>query len=290
MIKILITGCKGQLGSEIQRISPDYRDMSFVFTDLEELDITRPPDIHRFLDGNPVNFLVNCAAYTAVDKAEDDEERANLLNGTAAESLAMIAAERDIQLIHISTDYVFDGEKNHPYREDDPVNPRTAYGRSKLRGEEGVAKAGKGIIVRTAWLYSVFGQNFVKTILRLAEEKDQLRVVFDQTGSPTNARDLAETILAMIRKESEKESLPRLDLFHYSNEGICSWYDFATSIVTLAGSECELKPVPSEEYVTRAKRPRYSVLSREKITAAYDLRIPHWEESLARCIHELKEK
>jgi len=287
MTQVLITGCKGQLGSEIQRIAPRFTDMSFLFTDLEELDITRPADIRSFLDLHPVKFLVNCAGYTAVDKAEEDEDRVYLLNAYAAESLATISAERGIQLIHISTDYVFDGEKNHPYLEDDRVNPQSVYGKSKLLGEQSLEKKGTGIIIRTSWLYSTFGHNFVKTILRLAGEKDQLNVVFDQTGCPTYAHDLAMAILEMIRTEIAQNNAPRYDLYHYSNRGMCSWYEFATAITAFAGKECKILPVDSTGYFTKAKRPRYSVLSKEKIIRAYGIKVPHWKDSLKACMDEL---
>lgn len=287
MTSVLITGCKGQLGSEIQRISDNFPEISFYFTDLEELDITRPDDIRSYLDKNPVKFLVNCAGYTAVDKAEDDKDMAYLLNANATASLAGISAELGIQMIHLSTDYIFNGEKNHPYTEDDPADPQTVYGKSKLLGEQALKKAGSGIIVRTSWLYSSFGNNFVKTILRLSGEREQLNVVFDQTGCPTYALDLASALLDMIRKEIELNHAPRHDIYHYSNQGICSWYEFAASIVDYAGKQCKILPVESKDYVTRARRPRYSVMSKEKITGKYNLHIPHWKESLSAFINEI---
>jgi dTDP-4-dehydrorhamnose reductase len=287
MTPVLITGCKGQLGSEIQRVSPRFPEMSFIFTDLEELDITLPGHISSFLDSNPVKFLVNCAGYTAVDKAEDEAALAYLLNADATGSLATISAERGIRLIHISTDYVFDGEKNHPYVEDDPVNPQSVYGKSKLQGEEALQKTGSGIIIRTSWLYSAFGHNFVKTILRLSGEKDQLSVVFDQTGCPTYSRDLATAILEMIRMEIRHDKKPGHEIYHYSNLGMCSWFEFATAITLFAGKHCQILPVASKDHVTRAQRPRYSVMSKEKITGEYNIRIPHWKESLKECIDEL---
>ncbi len=290
MTPVLITGCKGQLGSEIQRLSSGFSEMSFNFTDLEELDITRPGDIRTYLDHNPVRFIVNCAGYTAVDAAEDDKKMAFKLNAEAIESLAKISAEQDIQLIHISTDYVFDGEKNHPYKEDDPVNPQSVYGKSKLGGELALQRLNTGIIIRTSWLYSSFGQNFVKTILRLSGVKDQLNVIFDQTGCPTYARDLAAAILQVIRTEISHEKTPRHEIYHYSNQGMCSWYEFATSIITFAGVECNILPVLSKDYITKAKRPRYSVMSKEKITAAYDIEVPHWMNSLKDCMDELTAK
>ncbi len=287
MTQVLITGCRGQLGSEIRRISHGFTDMSFHFTDLEELDITSPAEIRSFLDHNPVKYLVNCAGYTAVDQAEQEEEKAYRLNAYAPESLAKISAARSVQLIHISTDYVFDGEKNHPYTEDDPVNPQSVYGKSKLLGEQLLQKTGSGIIIRTSWLYSTYGHNFVKTILRLAGEKDQLNVVFDQTGCPTYARDLALATLEIIRKEDARGHAPRYDLYHYSNRGMCSWYEFATAIAGFAGAACKILPVTSEDYATKAKRPRYSVMGKEKLIRAYDIEVPHWKDSLKECINEL---
>ena len=290
MISILVTGAKGQLGSELKRISLDFPEMSFHFTDIEELDITNPVAVKDYLDSTRVQYLVNCAAYTAVDKAEDDPERAMQLNAGAVEILAGESAARKIQLIHISTDYVFNGEKNHPYIEDDPVNPLTIYGKSKLAGEKAVFKAGNGIIIRTSWLYSVFGHNFVKTILRLSQEKDRLRVVFDQSGCPTNARDLATAILEMIRKDHGEGKKPRYGVYHYSNTGICSWYEFAEAIVNLSGSGCTVEPVESKDFPTRAARPRYSALDKVKIQGDYPLQIPHWKDSLEDCLKELTNK
>ena len=287
MTPVLITGCKGQLGSEIQQISSQFPEISFIFTDLEELNITRAHDIQSFLDSMPVKFIVNCAGYTAVDLAEDEREMAERLNADATGYLAKVSAERGIQLIHISTDYVFDGEKNHPYLETDPVNPQTVYGKSKLHGEEALHQSGKGIIIRTSWLYSSFGNNFVKTILRLSGEKERLNVVFDQTGCPTYARDLASAILEMIRMEIKQENSPRHDIYHYSNQGMCSWYEFATSIIDIAGSGCKIIPVESKDYVTKAVRPRYTVMSKKKIMGEYDLHIPHWKDSLKDCIDKL---
>ena len=287
MMPVLITGCKGQLGNEIQRISNQFPEISFIFTDLEELNITRAHDIQSFLDSMPVKFIVNCAGYTAVDLAEDEREMAERLNADATGYLAKVSAERGIQLIHISTDYVFDGEKNHPYLEADPVNPQTVYGKSKLHGEEALHQSGKGIIIRTSWLYSSFGNNFVKTILRLSGEKERLNVVFDQSGCPTYARDLASAILEMIRMEIKLENSPRHDIYHYSNQGMCSWYEFATSIIDIAGSGCKIIPVESKYYVTKAVRPRYTVMSKKKIMGEYDLNIPHWKDSLKDCIDKL---
>ena len=290
MIPILITGANGQLGSEIRRKAGNYPGMSFHFTDIEELDICDAKAVSDYLDSNPVKFIVNCAAYTAVDQAENEAEKAMVINAGAADILAGESDRRKIQLIHISTDYVFDGENNRPYRENDPVSPQTIYGKTKLAGEIAVRKSGSGIIIRTSWLYSVFGHNFVKTILRLSQERDQLQVVFDQTGSPTNAGDLASAILEMVKSDHKEKKEPRLDIYNFSNRGICSWYEFATAIKDLAGSDCLIKPVESKDYPTPTPRPRYSVMDTKKIIHDYSTEIPHWRESLKQCILELTAK
>lgn len=287
MIPVLLTGAKGQLGSEIQRIAADNPCMSFIFTDIEELDITSKEAVSAFLDANPVRYLVNCAAYTAVDRAEDEPEMAMQLNGNAVNILAGECARRGIQLIHISTDYVFDGEANRPYTTDHPVNPQSAYGKSKLAGEEALRKSGTGTIIRTSWLYSVYGNNFVKTILRLSREKDELDVVFDQTGSPTNAADLASAILEMIMQQEERGEEPEFAIYHYSNRGICSWYEFARAIMEFLESACRVRAVESKDFPTKALRPRYSVLDTSRIVRDYGIQIPHWRDSLGKCIREL---
>ena len=287
MNSLLITGARGQLGREIQRISTEYPQMSFDFTDIEELDISDARAVKEYLDAGSYQHIVNCAAYTAVDKAEDEKDAAMKLNGDAVGILAGESVRRDIQLVHISTDYVFSGENNRPYREDDPVNPRTVYGKSKLAGEDAVRHAGKGIIIRTSWLYSVFGHNFVKTIHRLSQEKDTLRVVFDQTGSPTNAKDLARCLLEMTSQDVRNGMRPKFGVYHYSNMGVCSWFEFANEIVRLAGTGCHVQAVGSGDYPTRAARPRYSVLDKQKLLADYDVSIPHWKDSLAGCMKEL---
>ncbi len=287
MISVLVTGSKGQLGNEMQRAAARHPEWTFHYTDIEELDISNVDAVEDFLSKNPVQYLVNSAAYTAVDKAEDDAEKAMLLNSEAVRILAQAALRHNIQLIHISTDYVFNGENNRPYKTDDPREPQTIYGKSKLAGEKAVQDSGKGIIIRTSWLYSVFGNNFVKTILRLGNEKEKLTVVFDQTGSPTNAKDLASAILEMIEKDDKKGSSPRYDVYHYTNSGICSWFEFASEITRLAGSPCIVEAVGSENYPTPAIRPRYSVMDSGKIMSDYQLDIPHWKDSLKECIDEL---
>ena len=287
MISILVTGANGQLGSEIRKIADDIQGMTFHFTDIEELNITNPEAVADFLNTNPVRFIINCAAYTAVDQAEDDPEIAMLLNSTAVGILADESVRREIQLIHISTDYVFNGEGNRPYQVDHALDPQTIYGKTKLAGEKAVRDSGKGIIIRTSWLYSVFGKNFVKTILRLSTERDKLQVVFDQTGSPTNARDLALAILEMIQKDLDGEKKPKYDVYHYSNTGICSWYEFAIAIVAISGSDCLVEAVESINFPTKAIRPRYSVMDKQKLITDYGIKIPHWKESLVSCVEEL---
>ena len=287
MISVLVTGSKGQLGNELQGAAEKYPDWTFHYTDIEELDISDPDAVEAFLQQKPVQFLVNCAAYTAVDKAENDAEFAMLLNAGAVDILARAAVQHNIQLIHISTDYVFNGENNRPYRADDTLAPQTVYGKTKQAGEKALLDSGKGIIIRTSWLYSVFGNNFVKTILRLSKEKDKLTVVFDQTGSPTNARDLAAAILEMIDQDHRKSRMPRYEVYHYTNSGICSWFEFAREITLLTGSDCIVEPVGSENYPTIAIRPRYSVMDSEKIRKDYQLEIPHWKDSLKICVSDL---
>jgi len=287
MISVLITGSKGQLGNELQRAAEKYPEWTFHFTDIEELDITDPDAVETFLKQNPVQFLINCAAYTAVDKAEDDAEGAMLINAKAVDILARATLGNNIQLIHISTDYVFKGENNRPYKTDDPLDPQTVYGKTKQEGEKALLDSGKGIIIRTSWLYSVFGNNFVKTILRLGKEKEKLSVVFDQTGSPTNAKDLALAILEMINQDHGNSRMPRYEVYHYANSGICSWYEFALEITGLSESHCTVEPVGSENYPTIAIRPRYSVMDSNKIQKDYQLEIPHWKDSLKNCVLEL---
>jgi len=287
MITVLLTGSKGQLGSEISLLSSEYSSLDILQTDLEELDIRDENAISRTLDSHPAKFIINCAAYTAVDKAEDEPNQAFALNSEAVSRLARISDERKIQLIHISTDYVFDGRQIIPYAESDRVNPQSVYGRSKLEGEHAIQDINRGIIIRTSWLYSVFGYNFVKTIMRLAMEREQLNVVFDQTGSPTNARDLARQILAMILADSENSRPPRLDLYHYSNQGLCSWYEFAKAIVERTGAVCKVIPIETKDYITRAERPRYSGMNTEKILGDYQVDIPHWKDSLNKSLQEL---
>ena len=285
---ILITGAGGQLGRELLDLFTGNEQYSVIPTDVAELDITNNEAVERFFDENAVDFIVNCAAYTAVDRAEDDEECALRINADAVANLAHAANRRGVKTVHVSTDYVFDGESCRPYDETHPVNPLSAYGRTKLAGEQQLMEIthGNGVIVRTAWLYSPHGKNFVKTMLELGRSRDQLKVVFDQVGSPTYARDLASAIIAII---DAPEWIP--GIYHYSNEGVISWYDFTKAIHRIAGiTNCNVMPCHSADYPTPAHRPSYSVLDKTKIKQTYGITIPYWEDSLRHCIDRLLNK
>jgi len=281
----LITGANGQLGNELRQASGNHPDFKFFFTDVDELDITHSDAIHDFFERNEIQTVINCAAYTAVDKAESDEKSAMLINAAAVEYLANACIKTDATLIHISTDYVYDGCACKPYSEDHCTAPATVYGHSKLVGEKAALTAPKSVVIRTSWLYSSFGVNFVKTMLRLGKESETLNVVFDQTGTPTYAADLAQAIMEII-KTAEQNTL-RTGIFHYSNEGVCSWYDFAHEIMQQAGLKCVVRPIETKDYPAPAPRPHYSVLNKASIKAAYGLKIPHWKDSLKRCLAEL---
>ena len=289
-MNILVTGANGQLGNEMRIVSKGSSDR-YIFTDVEELDITNFAAVSKCVKENDINVIVNCAGYTNVDKAEDDETTAELLNAQAVEYLAEACKDNDATLIHISTDYVFGGnEGNTPRTEHEDVNPTGAYGRTKLHGEQATAKVGcKHLIIRTAWLYSEFGNNFVKTMRRLTSEKDSLKVVFDQVGTPTYALDLAETIKLFIEElktPNSKLQTPN-SIYNYSNEGVISWYDFAKEICELSGNVCDIHPCHSDEFPSKVKRPSYSVLDKTKIKNKLNITIPHWKESLKKCIKNL---
>jgi dTDP-4-dehydrorhamnose reductase len=287
-MKILVTGAYGQLGNELKELSVNYQDWQFLITDLDSLDITNEQEVDVFFRENKPDFVVNCAAYTAVDKAESDAETAHKVNALAPEILAGAAKSQNAGFIHISTDYVFDGNSFLPYTENDPVKPSGIYGKTKQEGEERSLRAySNSIVIRTSWLYSFFGNNFVKTMLRLGQEREMLKVVFDQIGTPTFAGDLAKAILQIIKyyKDEPEKYLP--GIYHYSNEGVASWYDFALAIFELARINCKVLPVLSEEFPTAAKRPHYSVLNKSKIKATFNLEIPYWKESLKICINKL---
>ncbi len=281
-MKILVTGSNGQLGNEMRRVAMEScRQHEFIFTDVAELDITNAAAVLEAARG--VGAIVNCAAYTNVDAAEDDEETAYLINATAAANLAAAARAEGALLIHVSTDYVFGGEGNTPRTEDMPTNPLGAYGRTKLAGEQAILESGcRSVILRTAWLYSIHGKNFVKTMLNLMASRQELRVVFDQVGTPTYAGDLADTIGTILNTPAPAEGV-----YHYSNEGVCSWYDFAVAIGQLAGSSCQVKPCHSHEFPSKVERPAFSVLDKTKIRTAFNLPIPHWHKSLQSCIEKL---
>ncbi len=285
-MKILVTGSKGQLGNEIRILAEDYPDLDFMFTDIDELDITDIGKVEDFFSANQPDAVVNCAAYTAVDKAEADESTAFLLNATAVEYLAKSATKIGALLVHVSTDYVFDGKSYLPYNELEITNPQSAYGRSKLAGENAVLQfAAQGLILRTSWLYSSFGNNFVKTMVKYGSERDELNVVFDQVGTPTYAKDLAKVILDAIPFELQRSGT---DLFHYSNEGVTSWYDFAKTILAFSGISCNIKPILTKDYPLPASRPCFSVLNKSKIKEMYKIKIPYWSDSLKDCIQRLK--
>ena len=282
-MKILITGCNGQLGNEMQLLAKKNPQHQYFFTDVEELDITDAEAIDKFVQENEVDCIVNCAAYTSVDKAEENVKLCDLLNNVAPGYLAKAIEKRDGYMIQVSTDYVFDGTNHVPYKEDEPTCPNSVYGRTKLAGEKQVqANCKKWMIIRTAWLYSTFGNNFVKTMIRLGQTKPELGVIFDQIGTPTYARDLAAAIFAAINQGVVT------GVYHFSNEGVISWYDFTKAIHRIAGiTTCQVRPLHTEEYPTPAARPHYSVLDKTKIKATYGIMIPYWEESLRECISAL---
>lgn len=282
MNKVLVIGSKGQLGSDIKQLIEQNFDninesFDFSFVDIEELDITKNINVKKFFKLNNFDFIVNCAAYTNVDKAETDKENAYSIN---ADSLAYIvnSIKESTKLIHISTDYVFDGNSSIPYTEEMVTSPTSIYGNSKLKGEQIALQHKETAIIRTSWLYSNFGHNFAKTMLRLAKERNELKVVFDQVGTPTYAKDLAKSIINIIIKSTNNQFIP--GIYHFSNEGVCSWYDFALQIINKTKSGCKVIPIESVEFPTPVKRPNYSVLNKKKIKENYNLTIPHWTESL----------
>lgn len=280
MKNILITGANGQLGNEMRVVSAEQEQLTYHFTDVAELDICDIEAIERYVVDHAIDCIVNCAAYTNVNKAEEDTELCDKLNHLAPANLARVAAKHQIGLIHVSTDYVFNGEHYVPYKEDEPTCPNSVYGATKLAGEQAILSIHpEAVVIRTAWLYSTFGNNFVKTMLRLGSEREELGVVFDQIGTPTYARDLARTIQHIM----VKGIVP--GIYHYSNEGVCSWYDFTKMIFALGGiTTCQLKPLHTDEYPTPAARPHYSVLDKTKIKQTYGIDVPYWVDSLRECI------
>jgi dTDP-4-dehydrorhamnose reductase len=279
MNNILVTGANGQLGMKIRDCAKDFPKFNFLFTDIQELDITNKIELESFVVDNKIDLIINCAAYTAVDNAENDLDNAYKLNSFAPESLAEISTRHNLKFIHISTDYVFDGTANLPYNEVSQTNPASVYGKSKLDGEKRALNSNTDcVIIRTSWLYSEYGNNFAKTILRLAKEKEMLKVVYDQVGTPTYAGNLAESVLLIVNGFFSKD-IWNPGIYHYSNLGVCSWYDFAIKLVKSKNIEIEIIPVLSHEFVTKAKRPAYSVFDKSKIIKTFGIKIPYWTDA-----------
>lgn len=284
---ILVTGSMGQLGSEIKELSSNY-NYNFFFTTRDDIDITSKDSIKEFCQTNSINVIINCAAYTAVDKAQSDIENADLVNRKAVKKLSIIAKELNIKLIHISTDYVFDGKNFKPYVEEFQTNPQSVYGKTKLDGENEIRDINplNSIIIRTSWVYSYYGNNFVKTMLRLGKEKEELGVIFDQIGTPTYAKDLAITILNIIPQIDNS----KVEIYNYSNEGVLSWYDFAKEIMKMAKLNCKINPIETYQYPTPAKRPHFSLLNKSKIKQKFNIEIPYWKDGLDDCLKRLGER
>jgi dTDP-4-dehydrorhamnose reductase len=287
MTNILVTGSNGQVGSEIRELSKEY-DYHFFFTSKDNLDITNKQNIKDFIERNEINCIINCAAYTAVDKAEEDKINADLVNRKAVKKLAKISKEKDIKLIHISTDYVFDGTNHKPYCEEFKTKPNSVYGQTKLDGENEMIKINpyNSIIIRTSWIYSSFGNNFVKTMLRHGREKEELGVIFDQIGTPTYARYLAKTILDILPNINND----KVTIYNYSNEGVLSWYDFSKEIMKMEKKDCKINPIETFEYPTPASRPHYSLLNKSKIKKEFNISIPYWKDSLDECLKRMGER
>ena len=289
MTKILITGANGQLGSELRKSSNLFPEFSFVFTDLKELDITNPAAVEAMLAEEKPQWLINCAAYTAVDKAETDEETAWVINAVAPAILAEKSKAIGCRYVQISTDYVFNGKNYLPYTEEDEVCPTSVYGTTKLEGELiSITNNPQTLIIRTSWLYSSFGNNFVKSMIKLGQERDNLNVIFDQIGTPTYAGDLAMTILEIIHNTESGACKFEPGTYHYSNEGVCSWYDFALAIHQIYGINCQVGAIESKDYPSPVARPPYSVLNKSKIKSIFGIQIPYWRTSLEKCILEIK--
>ena len=284
---VLVTGSSGQVGNEIKAISSDY-SYNFFFTDRNNIDITSKDSIKEFCKTNNINVIINCAAYTAVDKAQSDEINADLINRKAVKKLALVSQELNIKLIHISTDYVFDGKNFKPYCEEFQTNPQSIYGKTKLDGENEMRDINpkNSIIIRTSWVYSYYGNNFVKTILRLGREKESLGVIYDQVGTPTYAKHLATTILDILPKIENS----KVEIYNYSNEGVLSWYDFAKEIMKMAKLNCKINPIETYQYPTPAKRPHFSLLNKNKIKTTFNIEIPYWKDGLDDCLRRLGER
>ena len=288
-MKVLITGSNGQLGSEIRELSRSYNVVNFIFKDLPDLDICNAEVLERFITDHNITAVINCAAYTAVDKAEEDEQIAKKVNSEGVSNIVKALQKVNGKLIHISTDYVFDGDQAIPYKESDPVSPTGVYGETKRAGELAVINSNiDALVIRTSWLYSAYGNNFVKTMLRLGREKETLDVISDQSGTPTYAKDLAKTCLEILCGDSSENISKNGKLYHYSNEGVTSWYDFAKEIMKLGEVHCKVYPIETKDYPTLAKRPQYSVLDKSKIKTDFKLEIPYWKDSLKDCMIKIK--
>ena len=288
-MNILVTGSNGQLGSEIKDLAANYKDFRFFFKDLPALDICNINQLSIFVAQNKIDTVINCAAYTAVDAAEKNAIIAEEVNAIGVLNLVNALAKVNGKLIHISTDYVFDGNSFLPYKESDEVNPIGVYGNTKRSGELVVINSDiDGIVIRTSWLYSAYGKNFVKTMIRLGNERDELGVIFDQVGTPTYARDLANTCLKILCENTSENISKNGSLYHYSNEGVTSWYDFAISIMELGGKNCKVNPIQTKDYPTLAKRPHYSILNKSKIKTDFKIEIPYWRDSLKDCLEKIK--
>jgi dTDP-4-dehydrorhamnose reductase len=286
MEKIWVTGSRGQLGTELHLQHAKLPGCSFIFTDIEELDLLQKKQVQKFFQKEKPDYIINCAAYTAVDKAEEEPEKAFLLNYGIPAHLAELTATNDCRVIHMSTDYVFDGSKQQPYTENDTPNPQSVYAKSKYAGEMEILKNAGNLIIRTSWLYSIHGQNFMKTVLKLGKEKDEIAMVNDQIGTPTSAVDLSGAILYVLNQLIFKK-MNIGGIYHYSNEGQCSWFEFASKIVQFTGSRCTVKPILTEEYPLPAKRPSYSVMDKSKIRNDFSISIPDWVTSLEICLKQL---
>ena len=284
MHNILVTGGNGQLGSEIKNLEKNHQKYSFYFTDIKELDITNQLSVKTFIEKKNIDIIINCAAYTAVDKAEVEKDIAEKVNYKGVQNLVDALKTVNGKLVHISTDYVFNGENFVPYKESDTVSPIGVYGETKRKGELAVLNSDiDGVVIRTSWLYSSYGNNFVKTMLKLGDEREELGVIFDQIGTPTYAKDLAQICITIILKSNNTLS-SNGRLYHYSNEGVASWYDFAKEIMILGDNDCKVKPIETKDYPTPAKRPHYSILNKSKIKIDFDIEIPFWKDSLKECI------
>ena len=287
---ILITGAQGQLGNEFRFLSFTHPHFRFIFTDVDGLDITKPRQVMSFFSKNAIQFVVNCAAYTAVDKAETDVKLATKINVNGARNLAKACQVHGAAMIQISTDYVYHNHQNTPFKEGDKASPKGVYAKTKLRGDLAALKfCERTTVIRTSWVYGIYGHNFVKTMLRLGKERPSLNVVFDQIGTPTNARDLAKTVLKTIQKVHNQEVSPEIlrGVFHYSNEGVTSWYDFTKAIFEIREIDCQVNPIESSQYPTPAARPPFSVLNKQKIRDVFGIEILHWRDSLKAVLKEL---